>query len=151
MTRYPVAMRVVAYLMTLWGLGYGGRLNADELDAYRWQSRLVVVAAPSLDDPAMKRQQAEAASDASGWADRQLLLLTIADGTLTGAGPGSAGQGGQILRRLGLSQERFSIVLIGLDGTVKMRRERPVTNQALYSLIDAMPMRREELRLRHKP
>ncbi len=131
------------------GLGPFNTLYAAGLDAYRWESRLVVVSTPSLDHPAFKLQKAQSASDLAGWADRKLLLLVIADGELEGAGPGSAAEGARIQSRLGLIPKRFSVVVIGLDGTVKLRRDKAVSNEDLYTLIDAMPMRREELRLRN--
>lgn len=40
----------------------------------------------------------------------------------------------------------FEILLIGLDGGVKMRKTSTVTPQKLYDTIDSMPMRRSELR-----
>ncbi len=144
------AKRLFASLVALSSLLYQDRSFTDELDRYRWQSRVVVVAAPSAEDPALNAQLAEARTDPAGWADRKLLLLVIEDGRLAGGSPGSEAQGGQIRRRLGLAEERFSLALIGLDGTVKLRRQTTVSNEDLYSLIDAMPMRREELRLRSR-
>ena len=146
-----IARRMSACVLAMLSLGYLEHPYADALDTHRWESRLVVASAPSLDDPALKQQRAEAEKDVAGWADRRLLLLVVADGKLTGDRPGSGSQGGQILRRLGMGQENFSVVVVGLDGTVKLRRESPVSNQTLYDLIDAMPMRREELKLRTAP
>ncbi|PTX63071.1 uncharacterized protein DUF4174 [Kordia periserrulae] len=42
--------------------------------------------------------------------------------------------------------ETFEILLIGLDGSVKMRKTSSFTPQELYDKIDSMPMRRSELR-----
>ncbi len=123
--------------------------HAQGLDDYRWESRLLVVATPSLDDPYFRQQKEESSKDLAGWADRRLLSLVIADGKLAGTDSGSAVDGRQILSRLGLSDKHFSVVLVGLDGTVKLRRETAVSNRELYRLIDAMPMRQEELRLRN--
>jgi hypothetical protein len=41
--------------------------------------------------------------------------------------------------------EDFEIVLIGLDGSVKMRATETITAGELFSVIDAMPMRRQEI------
>ncbi|NNE28482.1 MAG: DUF4174 domain-containing protein [Saprospiraceae bacterium] len=40
----------------------------------------------------------------------------------------------------------FEFVLIGLDGTIKMRSNDPVEMNRLFQLIDSMPMRRIELK-----
>ena len=44
------------------------------------------------------------------------------------------------------SGEAFTFLLIGKDGTEKMRSEKVVSMSRLFSLIDAMPMRRAEIR-----
>ena len=40
----------------------------------------------------------------------------------------------------------FVFILIGKDGTVKLRVEKPVSSDGLFSLIGSMPMRKEEMR-----
>ena len=42
----------------------------------------------------------------------------------------------------------FLVVLIGKDGGEKYRSTQPVTVQKLYSVIDKMPMRQDEIRNR---
>ncbi|OHX63799.1 hypothetical protein NH26_24710 [Flammeovirga pacifica] len=39
----------------------------------------------------------------------------------------------------------FEVVLIGLDGGVKLRQSTILSKKALYDKIDSMPMRRAEL------
>ena len=45
----------------------------------------------------------------------------------------------------------FEIILIGLDGGIKLRQGQILTQQALFNRIDSMPMRSSELRNRTKP
>lgn len=42
----------------------------------------------------------------------------------------------------------FTVMLIGKDGGIKLSQTSPVTNTELFELIDAMPMRRQEMRER---
>jgi len=39
----------------------------------------------------------------------------------------------------------FEILLIGLDGGVKLRQDEVIDTETLFARIDAMPMRRQEL------
>ena len=39
----------------------------------------------------------------------------------------------------------FILILIGKDGQEKFRSEKPITLKQLYSIIDAMPMRKSEM------
>ena len=41
---------------------------------------------------------------------------------------------------------RFTVVLVGKDGTAKLREKRAVSSDDLFALIDAMPMRQREMR-----
>ena len=40
----------------------------------------------------------------------------------------------------------FEVVLIGLDGGIKLRQTKLVSLDKLFTLIDGMPMRRNELK-----
>jgi hypothetical protein len=44
------------------------------------------------------------------------------------------------------ANEAFEIILIGLDGGIKLRKNDIVSREELFSIIDAMPMRRNEMR-----
>ena len=114
-------------------------LSADvaDLDAYRWQKRPVLVFGPSDADPdyVVQRGRLEAAAD--GLRERDIVVLSD---TVPGTIPGS---GGAMRRALGV--EGFEIVLVGKDGGVKLRSRMPITVEALFATIDAMPMRRREM------
>lgn len=43
------------------------------------------------------------------------------------------------------SQATFEVLLIGKDGTIKLRRTKPVAASELTALIDTMPMRQSEM------
>ncbi len=49
-------------------------------------------------------------------------------------------------RRFRNKPDRFTIVLLGKDGGEKLRSNEPLTWQKLQDTIDAMPMRRDEVR-----
>ena len=40
----------------------------------------------------------------------------------------------------------FSIILIGLDGGIKLRQQELLTAKELFRIIDSMPMRKAEMR-----
>ncbi len=46
------------------------------------------------------------------------------------------------------SQAAFEVLLIGKDGGVKLRRDKPVAAFEITALIDTMPMRQDEMRRR---
>lgn len=44
----------------------------------------------------------------------------------------------------------FEVILIGLDGTIKLNQNKPVSTDKLFGLIDSMPMRQREMRQQNK-
>jgi hypothetical protein len=57
---------------------------------------------------------------------------------------------GQRLRaQFGVEPKRFTVLLVGKDGGEKFRSHAPVTIEKLDALIDAMPMRQQEVRDGH--
>jgi hypothetical protein len=109
--------------------------QAQELDAYRWKFRLLLAASPSGDSALFREQQRLLRpSDAEALA-RDLLLLPLSPLSHPGT-----------YERLGLAPDTRCILLIGKDGGEKYRSTSPVAPEALFRIIDAMPMRQAEMR-----
>jgi Domain of unknown function (DUF4174) len=45
-----------------------------------------------------------------------------------------------------VSKNDFTLLLIGKDGFVKLRSKEVMTAERIYALVDAMPMRKDEMR-----
>ena len=95
---------------------------AVNLESHRWKHRVLIVTAQSLADISYQRQAAELVAAFSDLLVRDMVLESE------------------------FGHPEFSIVLIGKDGTEKLRRNRPITAAEIFALIDAMPMRQAEMR-----
>ncbi len=106
-----------------------GTLHAAPLDAYRWQSRVLVVffSDCTLRD-AFERAWAAAAKGAK---DRNLVILRA---------------NGELRSSLKIAEDADVAILIGKDGTEKSRWAKPPTPDKVFQLIDSMPMRQQEMR-----
>ena len=49
-------------------------------------------------------------------------------------------------KRLSVPSGRVTIVLIGKDGYEKLRQESPVDLKEIFAIVDAMPMRQQEMK-----
>lgn len=107
----------------------------DPLAAHRWRSRVVVALAPSPADPALAAQRRIFAALGSAARERDLVLVVAIDGT----------SDGDALRRRFGGGPGFRAVLVGKDGGEKLASAAPLGREALLPLIDAMPMRRDEM------
>ena len=48
------------------------------------------------------------------------------------------------------NDKSFEVLLVGLDGGIKLRQDQLVTTDKLFNLIDSMPMRQREMRRQNK-
>ncbi len=119
-----------------------------DLDAYRWQNRLILIFAPAAGDTMYAQQLAIFATREAELAERDLLIGQFpADEQGSFAGQPVARAGGAALRaRYDMSTRDFTLILIGKDGGVKLTADEPVGTARLFGLIDSMPMRRQEER-----
>lgn len=109
--------------------------KSDPLQPYRWKSRIVVALAPSTDDPALRDQRRIFRDFGAEARERDLVLVEATDDTP---------QGAALRRRFG-GGSGFRAVLIGKDGGEKLTSGAPLRRDDLFPVIDAMPMRQEEM------
>lgn len=86
--------------------------------------RVLVIVAPSVQDEKYREQAALLLPVWAGLLERDFVIET----------------------RFGAPA--FAVSLIGKDGGEKLRRSTPLAPEELFALVDAMPMRREEMRVR---
>jgi Domain of unknown function (DUF4174) len=51
-----------------------------------------------------------------------------------------------VLKKYGISSPLFTFLLIGKDGGTRLRSSKPISSEQLFNLIDAMPMRKDEIK-----
>jgi hypothetical protein len=99
--------------------------------------RLVVVVAQPA-DPRAAREHAWLSQDTAAMRERDVVFEDITPEAARRDRP-----------ELGVrSHVVFEVLLVGKDGGVKLRRDTPVAASEITALIDAMPMRQEEMRRR---
>ena len=110
--------------------------RASQLDEWKWKSRVLVVVAPA-GNAAAQAQRRIYESAAKGMAERSIVLIEALDDQ----------ERSQRLRsRFSADGRRFQVFLVGKDGQTAISSEKPVSADNLFALVDAMPMRREEMR-----
>ena len=109
---------------------------------------LLFAPSPELDD--FERQIYDVASQWDGILDRQLIIIEIIsnDESRFMKEPLLAETAVRIRRQFGIEPDKFAVVLIGKDGTVKLRKSEYVPLSEIFDLIDAMPMRQKEMQQR---
>ena len=110
------------------------------LASLRWRSRVLVISAPASGDPALRAQRDALGAHRGGLTERDLVVLEVV---------GDSAEARHLRAELGLPPGASRAVLVGKDGGAKLTSDEPIPPQKLFATIDAMPMRRDEMRGRH--
>jgi hypothetical protein len=119
-----------------------------DLTSYRWKNRLLLVFSPTLSDArfeAFDRNVSKARAEIS---DRDLIVFKILE---TGTSrledePLTPETAEELRRRFDVEPGRFTVILIGKDGGVKMVSENRADLEEIFDRIDSMPMRKREMK-----
>lgn len=127
-------------------------LEGQDVDKHRWQKRILIIKTSNENDSKYKEQLQEFAKSNSELAQRKLILYQIVGDKyrktdyekleLNHSWEDLKSRNNDIVE----GSDNFEVVLIGLDGGVKLKKREVLKKEELFSLIDSMPMRLEELR-----
>lgn len=122
---------------------------ATAMTDYRSKYRPLVVFAPSPFKVDVVRQRTIIETRRPAFQDRKVVVVyVLGDHVSTELGP-KPGESADALRaRFGVAPNTFRVFLVGLDGGVKKSSASYIDASTLFSTIDAMPMRGEEMRTR---
>ena len=120
-------------------------LKAQRLKSFNWSNRIILVFEDPVDKEPFEKQIKELKSDPEGLQERKILIFTITDEVILD----QDGKKYDIalleeVRKLQSITNKFELVLIGLDGGIKLRVSERISPDVLYSLIDGMPLRQAE-------
>ena len=121
--------------------------KAQDFSTHKWENRLVLILVDNTDNTKYLNQVEELKNNPDGVKERKIVVYHITPNQF----------------KVGLSDEKWQksetkygrykktdsqpeIILLGLDGGVKLRAEEFLSSQKLFESIDAMPMRMQEMR-----
>lgn len=129
-------------------------MRADEnpLAAYLWKNRVLVVVADNDHRSVASRQRQVLADSREELQERGMMVISVVGELVEVDGVVTDGvDAGDLRRSVGASEAEFGVLLIGKDGGVKLRSDALVDAERLFALIDTMPIRRQEMRIRSHP
>ena len=121
--------------------------QAQTLKTLQWQNRLILVMADDTSNLNFKKQITHLTKNKEALTERKLIIYKVL--------PNQYSKGLEIVelkssndlnKKYNPKQKPFKVVLIGLDGRVKLEQTEIITIEQLKSIIDAMPMRKNEMR-----
>lgn len=124
-----------------------GTLQAQHISAHQWQDRLLIVVTEDTNNNTYQDQLAELQQHTSGLADRKLIVYQVQPNQYKkGLTANPWQKGAKLFDTYQNTNATFNIILIGLDGGIKLQQSEFLSCTKLFSTIDAMPMRKNEMK-----
>lgn len=121
--------------------------SADAMSLYRWKNRPVVILAGPGGEASLAEQRRIFAASRAGLAERDIVVVWVTGNNVRADfGPSPGMTAAQLRARFGAPDNGFRVVLVGKDGGAKLTQASPLSTATLFGTIDAMPMRRDEIR-----
>jgi len=130
------------------GLSPAAATSEIDLSDYRWKNRLLFIFAPSTTNATFLAMDKRLAQTALEIEDRYMIIFRIFENSPSRVSdkPLLPGDDKALRRHFGIETGRFTVVLVGKDGGVKLVAHRDADLQSIFNLIDSMPMRQKEMR-----
>jgi len=147
--------QIFKILFLLFTFVFSNYMNAQDLDKHEWKHRILIVKTNDVTSEKFQAQLKEFKNASKEMLERKFVLYRIVDTDYTFLDYKSltldnVGKVHGKLAKVLKESHDFEVILIGLDGGVKLRQTKILTQKALFDKVDSMPMRRSELRRKNK-
>ena len=121
-------------------------IHTQNVKLHQWKKRLLLMITDDINNEIYKNQITELKSHSKDLKERKLMVYHIKnDSCKTGLTENTNWQKSNILfNTYRKTNAPFEILLIGLDGSVKLRQSKLLQCKDLFSVIDVMPIRKPE-------
>lgn len=119
------------------------------MDAYLWSNRPLLIFAPAPDETILAGQRAALSDYREDLLDRDMVVIeVVGDRVAIDGQERTSLTAAELRKRYRVRDDAAIVLLVGKDGGVKIREDSALSALTLFGTIDAMPMRRREMRER---
>ena len=138
-----IHFKQIVFAISMFGALMG---SAQDLSKHRWENRLILLLTEDENNSTFQSQLAEFRKDLTGLNERRLIIYQVMPGEFkTGLNGDDKIKSDRLYNDYKKTDSGFEVVLLGLDGGIKLQQGELLQLERLYAIIDAMPMRRREI------
>ena len=125
---------------------------AMDLVHFQWKNRLLFLFAPDNNHPLFKSLNSEIIIQQAEVEDRDLIVFEVLDRDPSKMNKANIDRqtADSIRDHFSVPSNKFSLILVGKDGGIKLKRHDHVSLEEVFELIDSMPMRQSEMRQKNQ-
>ncbi len=126
----------------------GMTLNGQNLKEHQWKNRLVLIITSDSESETYTSQIEAFNINGQEFDERKLIIYKVLPNKykVENSEDNSWVSDSRLYTLYNSNDKDFKIILIGLDGHIKIEQSELLTTKDLFATIDSMPMRRSELR-----
>ena len=123
-------------------------LSGQNLQDYQWENRLILIITNDPDSQNYIAQIEEFKPYSQEFKERSLISCHVLPEKYFIKNDNSESwiKDSQLSKKYNSDNKAFKVILIGLDGRIKIEQNHLLTAKKLFTTIEAMPMRRAELK-----
>lgn len=119
---------------------------SQDLKKHQWKNRVLLIYTDDKNADDFKHQIKVLSEDKKGLAERKLVVYQFTKNDFTTDFDKAWLTSNFLYKNYVNNNEPFKVLLIGLDGGIKLEQNKILSLEKLFSIIDGMPMRRRELK-----
>ncbi len=120
-------------------------MKAQDLTTHQWENRVLLVISDNKNTEAYQTQISIFKDKTKALADRKLVVYSVLPTKYKlNNDPWLASS--SLFKKYRSKNKTFKVVLIGLDGLIKLNENAVILAEKLFSIIDVMPMRQSEIK-----
>ncbi len=123
-------------------------LTGQNLKEHQWKNRLVLIITSDSESETYTSQIEAFNINGQEFDERKLIIYKVSPNKykVENSDDNSWVSDSKLYTLYNSNDKDFKIILIGLDGHIKIEQSELLTTKDLFATIDSMPMRRSELR-----
>ncbi|SHF25398.1 protein of unknown function [Arenibacter palladensis] len=129
---------------------------AQDLKKHQWENRVVIIASQNEDSRTYQEQITKFNSLPKEFKERKIIVYQVlpdryklTDYQIKGKDIESISSPA-LFDKFVNNKEHFKVILIGLDGGIKLEKTKVLSTTELFAAIDVMPMRRAEMKNKNR-
>jgi len=140
-------MKNLFFIFLIMILSKFSALHAQNLSQHLWKNRVILIV--SEDNTAFERQILAFKANEKGMNERSLIVYHLKSYEYEQVMPkGNVQKSTNLFEKYKQANVSFELILIGLDGGIKLRQRDFLSCEKLFAIIDSMPMRSADIKNR---
>lgn len=119
---------------------------SQDLKKHQWESRVLLIFTDDKNADKFKNQIKILSENKKGLKERKLVVYQFTKNEFTTNFNEVWSSSNSLFKKIVNNKDSFKVILLGLDGGIKLEQDRILSPEKLFTIIDGMPMRKNELK-----